>query len=84
VLAWVDNLEVVLVLDLVDRFEADREPDVEGVFIFAGCREAEDALLGGPADPEAYESVSLSNKASFRFENGFMGSSPISTSILAP
>ena len=69
VLAWVDNLEVVLAPDLDDRFDADCEPDVKDVFFLAGCREREDAVLGRPGDPEVNESAS-SNEVCFRLRMG--------------
>jgi len=78
-----DNLEVFLAQDLDDRFEADCEPNIKDVFFFAGCREVEDAVLGGPDEFEACKSTSLSNEA-FRFENAMVQSSPISTSISVP
>ena len=78
VLAWVDNFNVVLAPDLDDRFEVDHEPDVKDIFFLRGCREREDAVLGGSGDPEVNDSTS-SNKVCFHFENGVVKSLHLST-----
>jgi len=46
VLAWVDNLEVVLAPDFDDSFKTDPDSDVKDICFLADCREAKDAVFG--------------------------------------